>query len=194
MKRIQVVAALALLATLLGCAREVGPDFRLDRNSKSGVAAISLMASGDIRGEVLFYWRPANDGNTLRARSLQWAPRSNPLDWPYNAKRPIPGASPAGRLAILELAPGQYEFYQWQQAYGGMIYKFGRPFAARFEVVAGQVTYVGSLHVTVRGNQFSIAAEDRRQRDLALLAQKLPNVPPESVVVRLIAEVDPTKQ
>jgi hypothetical protein len=53
---------------------------------------------------------------------------------------------------------------------------------------------VGSLHVTVRGNQFSIAAEDRRQRDLALLAQKLPNVPPESVAVRLIAEVDPTKQ
>jgi hypothetical protein len=185
MKRSLVTVTLVLL--LSGCIRSVSPDFELKPDSSRGVIVVSLTASGRIPGELLFYVRPQGDTASLQGRSIQvFGPTKGIVDWPI-LKSGNPPDQPPGRLAILELAPGQYEFYRWSGIVGGFVQQNVKPFSYRFEVRPGEVVYLGTLHLNRPNDQkYTVTTGDRRDRDFPLLEKKLPNVPPEKIATRLL--------
>jgi hypothetical protein len=185
MRRLLLAALLAFL--LAGCIRTVGPDYEFTPDSSRSVIIVSLTASGRIPGELLFYIRPVGDKLSLQGRSIQvFGPTLGIVDWPI-LKGGNPPDQPPGRLAVLEIAPGDYEFFRWSGVVGGFVNQNAVPFSKRFEVRAGEVVYLGNLHLARRGDQqWSVTTADRRDRDFPLLEKKLPKVPPERVAIRLL--------
>jgi len=181
------LAAVILVFLLAGCSRSVKPDFELKPDSTTGVVIVSMTASGRIPGELLFYLRPMGNVISLQPRAMQvFGPTKDQIDWPI-LKSGNPPNQPPGRLAILELSPGQYEFYRWSGGVGGNMIAQSRPFSYPFEVRAGEVVYLGTLHLNRPDDQkYTMTTGDRRERDFALLQKRLPNVAPEKIVTRLL--------
>lgn len=100
--------------------------------------------------------------------------------------------APCGRLAVIELQPGEYEFYSWRggtsSGPGGftVTVRSTEPFSKRFRVIPGKAVYLGNVHFSVsRSGPFQRApyqmrVSDLRQRDLALLHQKNPRITPDT--------------
>ena len=91
-----------------------------------------------------------------------------------------------GRLATLRLPAGDYEFYAWKvrepNLYGGTEYSPKHTFSYRFSVKPGQTIYIGQLNLrlTERNTQM-ITIEDKRDRDLVVLVEKIPSIRAEQV-------------
>ncbi|AYH45734.1 hypothetical protein CDA09_20505 [Azoarcus sp. DN11] len=106
----------------------------------------------------------------------------------------VESGSPRGRVAVLRLPAGDYELYDWKMVvpdeYGGNEFSPKRAVTMRFRVEAGRASYLGDvdLHVTDR-DSYNITIEDKAQRDLALLAKKLPSIHTEGIVSRLLTAV-----
>lgn len=183
MKRSLVGVMLACLLT--SCVSKVKPDFEMKADSSKGVMIVSVTASGSIPGGLVFKFRTGGTGGSLQPHTIQLFAHKDEIDWPVLKSAPD---QPAGRLAILELPPGQYEFYLWAGHAGGMSVSNATEFSKRFEIRASEVVYLGNLHLKrARGEQmFTLFTGDRRDRDFPLLATKLPNVPPEKIAVRLL--------
>lgn len=86
-----------------------------------------------------------------------------------------------GRLAVLRLPPGDYEFHAWalreKMPGGEMEYGPARDFSYRFHVAPGKVAYLGRLNLQLseRATQ-KLAVEDWQKDDLALLEKKHPEL------------------
>lgn len=94
-----------------------------------------------------------------------------------------------GRLAALRLPPGDYDLYDWKvvipNQYGGDEFSPQRAMAYRFKIEAGRATYVGNMNLRMtEQDTYSISVEDKANRDLALLAKKLPTVRAEDIIYR----------
>ena len=113
--------------------------------------------------------------------------------------------APCGRLAIIELQQGEYEFYSWGgQAGAGagpVTYNVGstNDFSKRFRVLAGKAVYLGNVHFAISFDAptftilsvrypYRIKVSDMRQRDLPLFYQKNPSITSESVVVNILPD------
>lgn len=93
----------------------------------------------------------------------------------------IESGKPIGRVAILRLPAGEYELYDWKlvepSRYGGNAFNPARPFRYRFKIEGGRAVYLGNLDLRVTEQDTSrISIENKAQRDLALLAKKLPSM------------------
>src|SRR5206468_10334175 len=182
MYRALICVAVCLLA---GCVRTVTADFELKSDSSTGVIVVSVTASGRIPGALIFYVRPIGDLAKLQTHSISVLDNRQLIDWPV-PKSGAPVVQPPGRLAVLDMAPGQYEFYRWSGRVGGSLVE-SNVFSRRFEVRAGEVAYLGNLHLTTGNDRnWNMSTADRRDRDFRLLATKLPNVPQEKIVIRLL--------
>ena len=178
------VGAASAACFLAGCITAVGPDFQLKDDASTGVIAVSVTASGTIPRGLAFQFRPA--GDTSRSRGVLVFSTKDVVDWPIPDSGRTPVDQPPGRLAILEIAPGEYEFFRWSGFSGAMRVESGTPFSKRFEVRAGEVVYLGNLHLITRDKKWVVSSSDRHDRDFPLLAKKLPNVPQERIVTRLL--------
>jgi hypothetical protein len=190
-RTVAVVAAGALLLWLgAGCrTTNVSGAHALDPASGNGVVVVSLTMSGvpgafnmfvDFRGVTVDHKSsvPVSD---LFA-SADWR---CPLG-------PVTEANPCGRLAVIELREGEYEFYSWHGQSGGapggltMSARASRDFAKRFKVLAGRAVYLGNIHFAVGRGVFTMTVLDLRDRDLALLHGKHPNIGPDAIVVTIL--------
>lgn len=88
--------------------------------------------------------------------------------------------SSKGRLAILRLPAGEYEFFAWRLRRAGALgsTEYGPPqnFSHRFTVAPGSATYLGQLDLRMDSKSAAVAVSDRRGRDFALIQQKMPSL------------------
>lgn len=194
-----------LVAGLAGCA--ASPDlpsaYTLDSNRPEGLAIVSLTLSGKSLDKVTDYeYRirkvlPRGEAYAVvsqhyasarqHARSVQDEGKERPFTHSVVVKGlsnadalDIRDAGKAtGRLAVLRLLPGEYEFHTWQvrepSPHGETEYRPGRGFIYRFSIKPGEATYIGRLNLHLgQGNTERIAIEDRQAEDMNLLGEKYP--------------------
>jgi len=181
--------AIALLLT--GCAASnIARDYVPDPKHPDGVAVVSLTRSGigaqfnlfiNVRGIDRQY-----DTKIVITELLTSS------DWSCPALGTIAEDKPCGRLAVLRLLPGSYEFYSWSGSTGSASIWPRQPFSKKFTVVAGTVVYLGNVHLAIGSSGFSVQGgyqvrtADMRDRDLPLLHRNYPKIAPDTVLVRII--------
>jgi len=190
---IWVLAALATMTTVTACLTvNVPSTFVLRGNTSDGLAVVSLSSEGlGVHDALIWKYRQLN--GTDRGR-LETKGFTGSLDW----------ESPPGRLAYFALPPGQYEFYESTVSLyspGGMTWTMGSggiatnsnpwnagfnqssvsnttvdPFSVKFTIRAGELTYIGNLHLYWRphAKRAFVVVRDQSARDLSLLSQKYP--------------------
>jgi hypothetical protein len=150
----------------------------LDLSAKStGVAVVSVTVSGYLPGT---HWYQIVD-----LKSPQQPPISVPtnadsfgLDWNPGS---LGDKNFTGRLAVIELAPGDYEIRRWVMMVGNSAtYASRRPFGYRFSIAAGEIVYLGNVHTDIQRSAsasalpYASTVTDRQERDLPLFQQKYP--------------------
>lgn len=198
-RRATVVLVSALvISPLTGCrAINVSSDYSLDAGKTTGLAVVSLTMAGlpssfnvfvDFRGLDVDHESsvPVTD---LFASS----------DWDCPLLRVATDEAPCGRLAVIELEQGEYEFYSWQggtsSGPGGFTstVESVEDFSKRFKVLAGKAVYLGNIHFSIEQPPFGIGmgryrmtVADQQARDLPLLHSKYPLLTPAQVVVDIL--------
>jgi hypothetical protein len=163
------VAFLLVLAVALGgCARfylttsfNVENYYALEPSLGKGLLALSFTANPEVPNMTLRY-RRAQEFLSYGEITL-WTHR-NPLDW----------TDPKGRLVVIELPEGHYEFYDMVTA----LARSGVFFSIPFSITSGKVTYLGNVQVTFKGFKYTVQVQDMSSRDVPLLLQRYPRLGP----------------
>lgn len=177
-----IASAVACVALAGGCASTGTANVEAGyRPGAAGVLVISTTASGAIPG-TLWYQIVRAHAVTQTVASIPVNDRAYGLDWePGDSEVPNGGT---GRVAVIELTPGEYELRRWVMGGGarGASFSSRRPFGYRFLIQAGKVTYVGNVHTDLQRTAnsdivpYRMSVHDRRERDLAVLRRKHPGV------------------
>jgi hypothetical protein len=167
--------ALLSLVLLAGCVSTVDPDkAELDPGRAYALVSVSHSGYGWLEEMQAVYRKRGDTGEypvPVNFRYLYQKPENGVL-LRNSDKRML------GELKLLELAPGDYEFFGWNAkvARGNqgltIVNTHWKPHEAppplRFSVAAGRVTYIGNVDVSFLGTKrYRWAALDERERDLA---------------------------
>jgi hypothetical protein len=179
-KKMRFGLSILLSVVLIRCAGNVGKAYSLDETEGKGVAVVSLTRSG-FSGSSMFVLLRGVDNDYRQKVPVTdlFASRD------FGKARlfgDIPEDKPSGRLAIIELPEGEYEFYSFS---GSHMYAI-RQFSKRFRVIAGQAIYLGNMHFSLERGSYNIKITDMCDRDLPLLYQKNPNITADKVSVDLL--------
>lgn len=174
-------------ACLAGCAASGTPNVEGDYSpiAGKGLFVASVAASGYLPGELWMQIVPSGDTSTTAASILVNQEAHGDGAFPQNAAL----SGYAGRLAVVELAPGYYEVRRWvMNERNTATYVSRHPFGYRFTIESGKATYVGSIHLDIqksagRSLPYRITLNDRSARDLERLRASYPRLPAEAVVV-----------
>jgi hypothetical protein len=193
-----------MVSFLFGCrAVNIVSDFSLDERKGTGVAVVSLTQSGlPSRFNMFVNLRGVDNNYQNPVPVFDFFASS---DWRCPLFGTASEDAPCGRLAIIELQQGEYEFYSWGgQAGAGagpVTHNVGstNDFSKRFRVPAGKAVYLGNIYFAISFDAptfallsvrypYRIKVSDMRHRDLPLLYQKYPNITSERVVVNILPE------
>ena len=194
---VAVVSALAI-SLLTGCRTiNVSSDYSLEADKTTGLVVVSLTMAGLPRGFNVFV-----DFRGLNVEHKSSVPISDlfaSADWRCPFLSMATDEEPCGRLAVIELQQGEYEFYSWQGGTSGgpgsltFSVESVEEFSKRFEVQAGKAVYLGNIHFSIEQPRFLVGTgsyrmtvADQRARDLALLHSKHPRVTPDQVVIDIL--------
>jgi len=180
----RLLACIAMLLVASGCATSsVDKSFSLAQHPQDGIIAVSVTHDlHDVlgRSNAIFYFEntgPKPDG-------LHGQLQSRAESFPGISKR-SEFSDANGRLLVLSLRQGDYEFTSWQIG-NGSVYFYPRktPPALQFHVKAGQVEYLGDLHghLMFGKNIFGLPVlaggypeiQDARARDIPILYERFP--------------------
>lgn len=169
------------LVVLTGCAaKSIPKDASLSSESNEGIVVVSV--SHDLAGRraarAIFHMDggAVRGGNTLLSLDevIPGTPRGSEFKDSY------------GHLLVLSLSPGQHTIDTWQitNGTGLRIFPKEKPTPLVFEVVSGQVKYLGNLHANLATgkNMFGITitadgypeVRDQQQRDIPMFEKKYP--------------------
>lgn len=153
-----------------------------DKSSGKGVVVFSLTRTGQIDYNLFLNLRGMENGYD-QPLPLYHDPDS--IEGPV-----ISFTKLNGRLAVMELPQGIYEFYNWEghSSFGRGKSRI-RPkteFSKKFLVKAGEVKYLGNLHLALSRSAFKLLVLDMEDRDLSILHKDNPLITPNSVQVSLI--------
>jgi hypothetical protein len=192
-----VIAALVIVL-LNGCrAINVGEGYVLDSSKATGVMVVSLTQAG-LPSSFNMFMEIRGVGNEYKSQ-VPVTDAFASSDW----KCPFLGtpseAEPCGRLAIVELAEGVYEFYSWNgSSRVGALTQTMRAqsdFSKQFKITSGKAVYLGNVHFSVETGRafmgqgrFAMKVRDMRERDLPLLASKNPGMTAEKIVINILPE------
>lgn len=172
----------SLTTLLLGCgpaANEVQPDKALKLGSH-GAIAVSLTSRGIPFLHALdFYYVAEKGGEEQRINAYSTSSDGYWSDYYQDIDK--------GRLAILELPPGNYRFNSWNAGAGGVggtrSISPVEPVSVPFSVAAGKVTYLGNLHLRSQDvddvvsshakSQHQLLVRDKSAQDLPVIKQRL---------------------
>ena len=175
------IATYILIASLTGCAAtSIQKDFAFKAGANEGIVVVSI--SHDLAGrrasKAIFYMDDGLPGGRNLLFSLgEAAPgitRGSEFKDSY------------GQLLVLSLPAGKHTIDSWQitNGTGLRIFPKEKPQPLVFEVVSGQVKYLGNLHanlasgknifgVTIIGNGYP-EIRDQRQRDISIFEDRYP--------------------
>lgn len=192
-----ILAAALVVLLAAGCRTvNIASDYAIDPGKNSGVVVVSLTRSGLPSGLNMFVNYRGVDVDHRSAVPISDLFAS--ADWRCPFFGTSTEAEPCGRLAVIELQPGEYEFYSWEggssSGPGGMTMNVrSGPFSKRFRVLPGKAVYLGNLHFAVQGpvvpfggSRYMMKISDLRERDLGLFYAKHPNITPDRVVVSIL--------
>jgi hypothetical protein len=172
-----VLAACAPLGTT-----NVDPGYR---PGAKGVLVTSVTASGYNPGTLL-YQVVRSDAPTQTVATIPLNDEAQGLDWKLGD--PQVRHSGYGRLAVMELPPGDYEFRRtFIHVSAEESYASKGAVGYRFTILPGKATYLGNVHVdiervSVSRMQPAYTLTDRRSRDLPILHRKYAALTPELVI------------
>lgn len=179
MKRGWICALALLLGACAIATTNVDPNYR---PRDKGVLVASLTASGYNPGTLLYQVVRSNAPTQLVA-TIPVNDEAQELDWKLGDPQVRFGGY--GRLAVVELPPGDYEFRRgFIQVSAQETYSSKAAVGYRFTIVPGKATYLGNVHVDIE----RISAErlapaytlaDLRSRDLPILYRKYASFKPD---------------
>jgi len=184
MKALKIIrlnlAIIMLSVFLIGCGvRNVPKDYSLDDAGRKGVIVVSLTRSGmQVISEMYVKARGMDNDYKFVVAISSLITLSDFAKCAIS----IPEDKPCGRLAIIELPEGEYEFYSWKGSGGNRRMWSKEEFSLRFKVIAGKAVYLGNLNFWFLQTQWKMKVTDMRERDLPLLYQKNPSITPDLVV------------
>jgi len=105
-----------------------------------------------------------------------------------------------GRLALIELPGGDYEFYNWMAGASGWgstsTMESTDTFSKKFTVTPGKIVYIGHLHTNVyetgEGNmyqkklRYEVITRDSREQDMQLMKNEWKNIKAEDIAIRIM--------
>lgn len=156
---------------LSACAvADVRPGYQLRGGEQRGILAVGLTASDDMWDFSWYLRRPGSGLKPIKATAINFYTWQNPLTW----------ANPRGRLAVLELPAGEYEFFDWGAADNVEPTSY---FSIPFTLQPGRVTYLGRLHIELQRNEkrHLLKATDHFDEDLSAVESKIHGLTSEQV-------------
>jgi len=181
LRKMKFGLSILLSIAFMGCgARNVGKAYSLDETKGKGVAVVSLTRSGYRASSLFVHLRGVDNDYRKQVPVTDLFASSDFGMGPLFGD--IPADKPCGRLAVIELPQGEYEFY----SFGGSNIWATTEFSMRFKVIAGQAVYLGNMHLSLQPRRYNIKTSDMCDRDLPLLYQKCPNIAPDAVVVNIL--------
>jgi len=190
------VLSLVIAAGLSGCAitnMDIDKNYKLPKDGSKGIVVISTSFTGFEPSEY-FYLYLQNEKKEPLGRFQMWAgddvTGEEIFTYPRKTGGKVPDGKEIGELNVIELAPGEYEFYKY---YGSnqsvaatqtftqthITYAASNDnFKLRFKVEPNTVTYLGNLKFYFyQGNKtYSFDMKDRSDRDLNVMKTKYPNL------------------
>jgi len=154
---------------MTGCVSfDVDRNYSLAGKTDKGLLVVSVTQTGPI-GCLRYNLRGITVSKDTFVMSC--APHSPP-DW----------RSPRGRLSVIELPAGKYEFYKWSEV-GTQYVAAKELFSAPFTIEARKANYIGNLHIQVTPERttYNIFIRDRQDRDLPLFRSRFVNVDQKSI-------------
>ena len=181
-----VIACIAVAGGLLaGCAPTGTANIEPGHQpTDKGLLVASVTLSGPDPGQLSYQVvRVGASGETVVI-----IPVNDPqfgLDWRHGD--PAVQGGGFGRLAVLELPPGDYELRRGFIHVSAQESYTSRRYGYRFTIQPGKATYLGNVHVDIagasgKGVQARTSIVDRRGRDLPLLHKKYAGIKPEQVI------------
>ena len=161
---------------IAGCAsNNVGKNYLLDSGSGKGLLIGSLVQEGHLTSNSLFFREIGINKNKSRiSMNRMFLPKG------------IYGSDfedSEGKLFVVELDEGQYEFYSWMMHSGSWSIEPDSDFSRKFEIKSGEATYVGEYRLkNIMGKNLfgvsivsgaSLIVDDKYSRDFPLLSSKI---------------------
>ena len=184
MKTVKIFYKVALLFFTLvvgtACAvKNVDDSYTLESDSNNGLIVLSLSVTGSDSVYLAYRKIGAEEQGEIYVDSYGVKGIRANYDW----------KDPVGRLVYIELGAGEYEFYGWHPKYCGWDTECAPLYEPiRFSVTQGAAYYLGNIHFSIlRYDQaYKYEVRDEFERDIALLATRLSNVPGSQVVKMLL--------
>lgn len=194
LRNIKIFSLLALSLMLTGCliptVKNVTKEFKLE-GSKNGVAFISLTQDNNYSIFHTYIYKNQS-GNLEYYGDLESRVRGAFLPLFEDEEFPWPKTEQPnaymGRVLALDLEPGEYVIRKWEVKFGQNLsinpVKF--PKKLKFIVNAGEVYYLGNIHMRVsESNEVRPVIQDSYERDLAVFRKKYPNLSSDKVIKQI---------
>ncbi|MFW2372481.1 MAG: hypothetical protein ACN4GM_05115 [Gammaproteobacteria bacterium] len=171
---------------LTGCATSnINKEFDFIENSQTGVVIGSL--TQDVSGSAYarYYMQSVTDSSkpiTLHSRQQNLSGLM-----PGFVKSEFIGMD--GRLFTIELVEGEYKFTHWDVNSGSTNYfPVKLPTSLKFEVTAGEIVYLGNIHMRLIDDGMLPYISNKSERDIALFKQKYPKLTDHTIQIRPLAQ------
>jgi len=173
-------------------------DYSLHENNETGLLVVSLVRSGEGNFGMFADIQGINNKYT---NSIPITDLFASSDWGCPMFGEIPKDKPCGRLAVIEMPKGKYEFYAWHGNQGNnFTIRSIKKFSKKFTIASGKATYIGNIHFIISRKEtgesilglsvskptFEIQTSNMQDRDLSLFYKKHPKISGEKVQVNII--------
>jgi hypothetical protein len=182
----RVITMIALCTVLYGCATSDSAFVRVPTSPAAdiGYLVFSLTGTGpaspaiDICPEL--HLRAISNGVAEKIETCltkKLLPGSPAVPFPVRAGMTVSFSDPMGKIVVIGLPAGDYEFYKYYVMLPFHYTSYNSPleFDYKFSVVPGAINYLGDLNFAIGlpiGMQLTVV--DRRSRDVRLLDAQLP--------------------
>lgn len=197
-KKSMLISLFGLLVVFFTACQNVPTYNYLDATKGKGFVVISVTVSGEPIDTLSVYWRGVDNNYKGSIAGTNIFLKD---DWnESNSWDRITEDNFHGRLAVIELPQGEYEFYahvaQLDFKEVSKIDTEDNEYSKRFEVIAGKAVYVGNMHFSFEkkhkggfafwGYLWKMEIDDMQERDLTLFYQRNPKITPDNVAVNII--------
>lgn len=171
---------------LIGCATSnVSNKTDFNENSNSGLVIGSF--TQDKSGSAYTRYHMQSENKSSKPKVLHSREQNLAGLMPGFVKSEFDGTD--GRLFSINLAPGTYKFTNWDVNIGtNNYYPVQAPDALKFKVNAGEIVYLGNIHMHFPGDGMYPVINNESARDIALFKQKYPNFTNYTIKIRPLSQ------
>lgn len=187
---VRKVLLLLMVLTLVGCVpavRQIDSRYTLSEDSGNGVVIASVTYQGGY-SQYAVDLRATGQTATQRMQigSAQTIIPAGMQQWDIEA----PGTR--GQLFSVELPAGSYEIAEWTAGSGAASMDHEDSFTIPFEVLSGQITYIGNFNFKATGRMgamitnLNVIHSDEFDRDAEVAARKFPHLELDRVAYAIV--------